>query len=317
MRIKKLALLIAAGSSGMVWHEKASLPLPRAGYMAGAIGGRLILAGGSYWQDGKKRWTERTDLFDPRSGAWNAADPLPEPRSDAAAATAGDTFYLFGGGADGSTRKDAMAFRGGHWKALPAAASLPAPRLYAVAAVEGGLLYISGGIEQAGALGSARNTFWSWDPAHPEAGWRELAPLPGPARFSHAMVARPGEILILGGAAPAANGPGVRNLNDAYRYQVKTGTWTKLPDLPIARRAWSAVADGRSVLLIGGYTSAYEHEILRWDPETGRAQRVTPLPHPLADAKFFRIGSVLVGAGGETADHVRGPWTLVATNAAR
>jgi N-acetylneuraminic acid mutarotase len=279
--------------------------------MADAIHGRLIVAGGSYWKQGKKYWTGRTDLFDPETGAWQAAEPLPEPRSDAAAATVRDVFYLFGGGAGEIVRRDALAYRNGHWTRL-AGAQLPAPRLYAMSAVEGGLLYVSGGIAKAGAMNSAVNSFWSWDPAHPKAGWLELPPIPGSARFSHGMIARAGQILVMGGGTPAPNGIDVNNLNDAYCYHIPAGTWTRLPNLPVARRAWGALADGRRILLFGGYTAAYEREILSWDPETGRCEPATPLPHPLADAKFFRIGSVVVGAGGETADHVRGPWTLVA-----
>src|SRR5437868_5581442 len=57
------ALILAPGA--LRWEEKAKMPLPRAGYMAGAVSKRLLLAGGSHWANGKKLWSNRADFFDP------------------------------------------------------------------------------------------------------------------------------------------------------------------------------------------------------------------------------------------------------------
>src|SRR6058998_475591 len=76
------ALILASGA--LQWEEKAKMPLPRAGYMAGAVSRRLLLAGGSHWTNGKKLWSNRADFFDPSLNQWSPAPPLPDERSDAA-----------------------------------------------------------------------------------------------------------------------------------------------------------------------------------------------------------------------------------------
>jgi hypothetical protein len=72
---------VIACAGGLVWRERAPMPRPRTGYMGGVINGRLIIAGGSYWENDQKLRTPRVDLFDPSSNTWQAGAPLPEPFS--------------------------------------------------------------------------------------------------------------------------------------------------------------------------------------------------------------------------------------------
>ena len=83
-----------------------------------------------------------------------------------------------------------------------------------------------------------------WNPASPESGWKQLQSLPGPQRFDHGVAELRGKIYVFGGAT--GEGAGVRNLHDAYQFDIRSGKWTKLPDLPLARRAWWAWARGFS-----------------------------------------------------------------------
>src|SRR5438876_6742778 len=122
------ALILASGA--LQWEEKAKMPLPRAGYMAGAVSKRLLLAGGSHWANGKKLWSNRADFFDPRSNQWSPAPPLPDERSDAASVSVNGVLYLFGGGAGDTVRRDALAFESGRWRAS-AGVTVPSRRLCA------------------------------------------------------------------------------------------------------------------------------------------------------------------------------------------
>lgn len=95
------------------WSQRARLALPRAGCAAGVLADKLIVAGGTYWLDGKKFWDVRVDAFDARANHWVALAPLPQPRGDAAALAVGDSFYVFGGGAEGGAESSVMCYQSG------------------------------------------------------------------------------------------------------------------------------------------------------------------------------------------------------------
>ncbi len=284
------------------------MPLPRAGYMAGAVSRRLLLAGGSHWTNGKKLWSNRADFFDPGSNQWSPAPPLPDERSDAASVSVNGVLYLFGGGAGDTVRRDALAFESGRWKAIPEA-TLPSPRLYAVAASLGTRIYLSGGIKEAGKYESAVNDFLVWDTAKPKSGWQTLPPVPGQPRFVHALAGYQGKVYVFGGAT--AGPPDVANLGDAYVFDPATKQWTTLPDLPQKRRAWGPAELGGSLYLLGGYTNTYGTEVYRFDSASGKLHPAGALPHPYCAAIFVNLNGSIVVAGGETADRVRAPWTLI------
>ncbi|MBK9167526.1 MAG: hypothetical protein IPM24_08675 [Bryobacterales bacterium] len=294
------ALLLGAAD----WKERAPLPEPRAGSMAGTPGGRYVLAGGSFWKDDVKHWTARVDIFDPARNVWEPGPALPEPRSDAACATLGDTLYIFGGGADGDVTADAYALRGGGWQALPAA-RLPEARLYPVATVLDGAVYVTGGIARAGDYSTVTNTLWRWTPG---GAWETLPALPGPRRTSHAATAFGGKLFVFGGVT--SRGGNLENLADAWVYDPAARAWSALPQLPVVRRAWAAAAAGDTILLLGGYTDDFATDVWAFDPRTGATRRAGSLPHPLADIRVSAIGSALYLAGGETAPKIRGHWTL-------
>jgi N-acetylneuraminic acid mutarotase len=142
-------------------------------------------------------------------------------------------------------------------------------------------------------------------------GWKALPPIPGPGRINHAMAAMGSTIYVFGGATYDGGG-GVKNLDDVYSFDTQRLKWTQHPKLPLARRAWWAVALDQTFLLPGGCTETYEREVFEYDPSSAELRYVGLLPHPLADTKFFRVNNSVIGAGGETADRIRGQWTIQA-----
>lgn len=294
----------SASAQQLVWKELAVLPRPVAGYMAGVRRGKLLIVGGSYWENKQKHWSELVQAFDPRANAWRNETPLPAPRSDAASASLNGELYIFGGGSGTDVRKDALVFHGGKWNEIPAA-ELPEPRLYATAISTRGYIYLLGGMPRAGDYKTVSNTFWRWRPGAKN--WEVLPPLPGPGRISHAMAEIRGSIYVFGGAT---TGPqDVANLKDAYRFDLATRKWTRLPDLTVANRSWWAVSLGDRALLLAGYTNDFAREVY-WYTSGHNLQPAGTLPHELADIKFFRIADLVVGAGGEAGPGVRGQWTL-------
>ncbi len=195
----------------LVWRERAPLPQPRAGYMAGVIDGQMVVAGGSYWENDKKVWTPRVDLFDPVANVWHSGAPLPEPRSDGASVSYKNALYVFGGGADDRARRDALVYYRGKWSSV-ATAELPEPRIYAVAVECRRLIYVVGGMSNGSDDTTVRNSLWVWDPESARAGWKVLAPLPGSGLIAHAVTAMNGKIYVLGGATTSKAGMlGVRS----------------------------------------------------------------------------------------------------------
>jgi len=293
----------------LVWRERAPLPQPRAGYMAGVVDRQLVIAGGSYWENDKKIWTSRVDLFDPAADSWRSGTPLPEPRSDSACISYKNALYVFGGGAGGEVRRDAMVFRGGKWSTL-ATATLPEPRIYSVAVEWRGSIFLVGGMTKATDYTTVKNSLWVWNPESPRAGWDTLPSLPGPGLISHSVAVMGGRIYVFGGAT--TGGTDVINLASVYRFNSQTREWARLPDLPIARRAWWAVSLPERILLLGGYSDAFDDEVFEYDPASGAFQRVGRLPHGICDSKFFRIGPWVIGTGGEAGNKIRGQWTFQA-----
>lgn len=302
-----MAISLIEGSAfgqDLSWKEMADLPRSVAGYMAGVVNGKLLIVGGTYWEDKQKHWSDLVQVYDPATNQWTNDTPLPMPRSDAASAVLKNDLYLFGGGSGNDVRKDGLVLHQGKWSPV-ANADLPEPRQFAGAIASGGYIYVLGGVPGSN-YGTVAATFWRWKPNMKE--WEVLPPLPGLGRISMAMAEIEGKIYVFGGAT---TGPkDVQNLSDAYRYDPGKRSWVSLPDLGIANRAWWAVGVGSRALILGGYTNDFAADVYIY--ENNSLKKTSPLLHPLADAKFFRIGNKIIGAGGEAAPGIRGKWTMEA-----
>jgi len=288
----------------LTWQKMADMPRPVAGYMAGVVKQQLFIIGGSYWDGPKKNRVNLVQVYDPARNSWSNAAPLPVPRSDAASVTLGKDIYCFGGVAGDTAQTDALVLHRGKWAAVPSA-TFPAPRLYPVAIASGGYIYVLGGMSTVGDYKTVTDTFWRWRPGMNA--WQVLSPLPGPARVYQAMTEIDGNLYVFGGAT---TGPeNVTNLQDAYKYDLATQKWSRLPDLTIANRSWWAVGLGHRALLLAGYTNDFAKIVYTYEPDH-ELQSIGALPMGLADTKFFRIGDRIVGTGGEVGEGIRSKWTL-------
>ena len=298
------ALMDASSSE---WSQGPLLPLPRAGYAAGVIENRYVLAGGTFWNGSNKTWSSRVDILDTGSNTWSEGASMPEPRGDAASAVVGDALYVFGGGDHGSVRSDVRMFRRGKWTGLTNA-GMPEPRLFATAVTVADCVYVLGGLSRVGDYQSASNSIWKWESRRAGAKWEKLPAWPGPGLISSAIAAHDGAIYLFGGAE--ASGRDIKNNNSVFRFDCHSQRWSRLPDLPIATRCWWSVPVGKTALLIGGYTNRFQADVFEYNFDNYSLHRSKRLPQPVCDAKFFRIGQLLVGAGGEIGDRTRGSFTF-------
>ena len=305
-KIWGMMLLTPLLLSSTEWKERSQLPQARAGCGAGVIGNRMVVAGGSYWEGDKKYWSDRTDLFDPETNKWSPAAPMPQPRSDAASATFLGNVYVLGGVTGGALSADTLRFDGNRWSLVPDA-KLPAPLMYPVAAGTDAGILLLGGLTTMGDLSSASRALWMWSPG---AGWAKRTDFPGPFRVSAAVAAAHGKLYVFGGIHQDAAGGPLTNLQDAWSFDIKKNTWSELPGLPVARRAWAAIAVDQRILLLGGYTDSFSADVYSFDLKSHKVHPAGVLPHPLADARFVRIGERLLTAGGESGNKIRSNWTF-------
>ncbi len=284
----------------LVWRERAPLPLARGGYAAAALDKHLVIAGGTYWQDGTKHWSARTDVFDPSANVWKAGPEMPERRGNGACATLNGSLYVIGGTVDGAISGDVRQLERGAWKKL--AWALPRPLDLPIATAVGESIYVVGGLTKANDLTTATADVWRGTPGQ---GWKAIAPFPGTPRVTAAITSHQGKVYVFGGVDGQ-----VHNLGDAWSYDPGTDRWRKLADPPVKRRGWGAVARGESIFLLGGYGDAFSAEVYAYDPAADTYQAAGTLPHPIADAKFVTIGGKLYSSGGEPEMKVRAAWTV-------
>lgn len=287
------------------WRTRAELPLPRAGYAAGTVNGRFVLAGGSYWSEGRKLRNAAVDIYDPLTNRWTGGPALPAPLSDASSATIGDSLYVIGGLTDERPSLNTLILRGAEWAAVPRL-RLPEPKIRAASAADRTHIYLVGGQQQFDDK-SASDQVWVCDVNSPSPGWSQLPPFPaGPHVVSAAAVWRDG-LYIFGGYRIEPSG--TENLRDIWRLDTGAHTWAPAGELSEGRRAFWAHAAGGQILLFGGYTDAFSPAVQVYEPRTGALRAAGRLPQGVADAKFLPIRDRWYTAGGEVGIKIRGRHT--------
>lgn len=331
--ILALALLTAAHAAE--WRTGAPLPVPIGGHAAGVSAGRILLAGGTTWQNGKKYWLRDVRAYDPKLDRWERVGMLPGPIGDPASIDGGNALYLIGGsdGAHASTHcyrlRLAAPTQGATGSPAPRALAtdrlpdLPDLSVYAAGGRIGSSLYVMGGGSDPNDLGTATNALLALDLTHLDRGWQGLPPLPGPARLIH-TAAPAGRFLYVFGGCFIDDKKVVRNLADAYRYDTHAHQWERLPDMPVANRGLTALAtDSRHVLLFGGFTATEEEcagqgdafgftdQVLSYDTIARTYTPLVTLPTPTCSATPVLLAGNIYLLGGEPVKRQRGNWVWI------
>ena len=208
------ALMASLLSSSLRWQHSTPLPEARAGYAAGVLHGKLVIAGGTYWEGEKGNWTQkifsaRTHIFDPIGQSWKRLPDAPSPFGYAASTVVDNKLYVLGGytGKD-VNRKVFTLERKGTRYAWNVYGDMPEPRLFAWAVSVGSSIYLLGGtirFEPYDAAGtcctsqSATNSFMVLNTTRPAEGWRRLSPFPGAKRWGFSSETDGSFIWMFGG----------------------------------------------------------------------------------------------------------------------
>jgi N-acetylneuraminic acid mutarotase len=227
---------------------------------AGAvIGSRALVFGGSTTASGTATTSSAVLSLSavPASVATGRAEPisttlgsLPQPRSEAAAVTAGSTTYLVGGGNGDTPDPDVLATAdGSHFTVVSA---LPVPVLDPAVAVLGHTLYVFGGVA---ATGQPVDTIQTVNLATHRTTARLR--LPGPLSGAVAFVIK-GSILVAGGDTNGAvtgstpTGATPSSATTVWWFDPSQGTARSVAQLPVAvSHAGLAVEEG-TAWLVGG-----------------------------------------------------------------
>ena len=288
----------AAAASG--WTTAAALPVVRSGLVAvTAPDGRIVVtAGFQTGSFGQAILDTRTDVYNPVTGAWSAAAPIPTARSlPGAALAANGRIYVVGGHTGGGSGysgvTEAFDTATGTWTS--GLATMPTGR-YEVAAVAAGTgaqerIYALGGFNQA-AVGGSLATVEAYNPASDT--WSAVASLPTARRGLAAVRGGDGLVYAIGGS-PVSGGP-PSDAVDAY--DPATNSWSSRAPLPTPRAYHAAAlgADGR-IYVVGGIGAGANVEA--YDPGTNTWRTVAPLPTPRDALAAASSGGRVYAIGGQ------------------
>lgn len=294
------------------WQELTSARLPQslADHTATAVGGQLLVVGGSssppaQAQDEVYRAAINADCTLEPWGALTEAS-LPQPIQDHATATAGGYLFVTGGHQYGNSDQYDTVYQAavisgqnlGGWRELRQA-SLPQP-VYAHAVAPGeDYVFISGGI---GGSGVQSSVYRAITPAEGQVGgWIEVSPLPQPLR-DHVTVAVGERLLTIGGHN------GSTDQSALYQAAVNAGgslgPWQAHPcPLPAPLSGHAAVLVSDTIYLSGGRQGFEEQaSVYRLkgddDGSQGCWQPVATLPQPLAEHAMAAANDYLFLSGG-------------------
>jgi N-acetylneuraminic acid mutarotase len=259
-------------SGTAAWEELPPVPGPgRLAATAEAVAGQVYVFGGyTVAEDGTERSLPAVDRFDPATGRWSAAAPMPLPVDDAVSGVWRDSLViLVSGWHDTDNVPDVQIYdpAGDAWQA---ATPIPGPPVFGHAgAVVGNTIVYIGGTATHAERPRFRIEPSAWrgdiDPDDPAIiRWRRLPAPPGPPRYRAAGGAVGSLAVFVGGTDNPYNYTGVgydgraaQPLADVIAYDVASGAWLTVGAFPVATMDHRAVLTlGDTLVVVGGMEGA-------------------------------------------------------------
>ena len=250
------------------WREIDPVPGPgRLAATAQTVGDRVYLFGGyTVAEDGSERSVPDVNVFDPGTGRWSSAAPMPVPVDDAVSGVWRDSLiYLVSGWHDTDNVSNVQIYDPAEdtWQQ---ATPIPGRPVFGHTGSLAGntIVYVDGARRYDGPA-RYRLEFSSWrgeiDPRNPtQISWRAITKHPGSALYRAAAVAVGNDVIFAGGTGNAYNYNGIgydgvlsRPSDAVFAFDVKSRAWRALPALatPSMDHRGIVIADGRLVI-VGG-----------------------------------------------------------------
>ncbi|MBB5036406.1 Kelch repeat-containing protein [Prosthecobacter dejongeii] len=275
-----LTVLCLLKAKAAEWEKLPRLPEANGGFACGVDHGHVVVAGGTRWLNGEKKWLSSVHLFDPVKKQWKtSALELPSPMAYGVAGQS-KMGFVFAGGSTGTKGFDSQgSFAAGH---LVLRQGLPKtqPVVLAAGGMMGEKLLFVGGTPDAADLASLTKSVFT---LNPDGQIEPLPDYPG-LPIGIAASATVGEqLFIFGGAHWDVAKQVVVNTYDAYAFAMETQTWRKLPSFPYAVRGLTAVAlHDDLIYLAGGFKNdaeGFTDEAFLYDLQKNEYRPAKPLPY--------------------------------------
>ena len=231
-----------------------------------------------------------TALLVAAAAGWLSAAPMPQARTEVAAAVVRGEIAVVGGltqAGSPSARVDAYSPAADRWRRLP---DLPAGVHHALAASDGLHLYVVGGYT--GPIGAGRLS----RSAHVLDGgrWRALPPLPEPRAAGGAAVLA-GRLYVVGGVGASGLA------RTAFALDLATRRWRRI-SAPTTREHLAVTAAGGSIYAVGGRTRGFDTNVRTfeaWRPGEKHWRRLAPVPGARGGTGAAAAAGSIVSVGGE------------------
>ncbi len=225
-----------------------------------------------------------------------SATPVPQARTEVAAARLGDQILVIGGLlADGSPtdRVDRYDLKTGRWSDGPA---MPAPLHHAGAAEFGGRLFVAGGyVVGPTSAWSETDQVWSLGP---DDGTWKAEPSLGHRRGALGLAATTSRLVAFGGTSDG------QVVDTVEVYRAGTDGWRPAPPMSMAREHTAAATAGGRVYAIAGRSGGIDTNVVAvesFDPAAfnGGWRKEPALAVPRGGIAAATVGDTICVAGGE------------------
>ncbi len=295
---------LGAATAQAALPPAASMGTARAAPMAASLpDGRVLVFGGI---DTSNTVLRTSEVYDPRSGSWNAGPKALAGQAEGVASTLLDGRVLFTGGAGAQSTTSAFVLFGPTGTGGLTGGSMPTARAFHTATVmSDGRVLVAGG-EVDGSLRIASADIF--DPQSNK--WTTTGSMAQPRSGAMSALLPDGRVIVVGGLG--ATTP----LASSEIYDPQTGTWSSGPSMSTPRDSGAIVTlPSRKLLVVGGAQSTsaevLDPSTMTWSPTGDQpgviaSQRMTLLP----DGQVLSVGFAQSG-GPSTAlyDPASGSWT--------
>lgn len=296
------------------WSTAEPLPEPRADYAAGVVDGKLIIAGGTYWDGApghwiRKRYSASTHAFDPINGGWQRLPDMPLAIAFAASAVVANTLLVFGGYTGTHVSRDIYALTSEQGRYTWARKGhMEAERLFSSALVVDKTVYLVGGASRfepydsqgtCCTTNSITKTVFAYNSkARNESdAWHELGSYPGTGKWMPAVIADRKAIWVFGGLSQLKVTDAISMSPEVMKFDLSNRTWTMVTRIPVdlaQAQPLTALQVKKEIVLFTGQKRTW-----RFDPAKETYSETTPMPEGVAVDHFFYLKGKIIGTGGE------------------